>query len=89
MSSVPLDPAEAATLFRSGAQLAFVAAPKEWFVAGQWQGQLSLVTPIPFADPQEYFTTHPVMVFDPNYLPTGPAVSATITAGQPTRTPAT
>ena len=78
-----LDPAEAATLFRSGTQLAFVRSPMDWFVAGQWQGQLSLVTPVPFGDPQSYFTTHPVMVYDPNYTPTDPAASATITAGQP------
>jgi len=82
-----LDPAEAATLFRSGVQLAFLATPFDWFVAGQWQGQLSLVTPIPFSDPQTYFASHPVMVYDPNFTPTEPAASATIIAGQP-RNPA-
>jgi len=80
----PLDPVEAAQLFRSGAQLAYVSTPGAWFVAGQWLGQLSLVSPIPFEDPVAYFTSNPVILYDPDTPPTPPqAVSAVITAGAP------
>jgi hypothetical protein len=81
--SEPLDPQEAATLFYSGSPMAFVAVPTESFVCGQWMGQRALVMPIPFDDPVAYFTEHPVMLYDPDSVPSGPAVSATITAGAP------
>jgi hypothetical protein len=77
--SQALDPQEAATLFYSGSPMAFVAAPTESFVCGQWQGQRAMVMPIPFDDPVAYFTAHPVMLYDPD----APTMTATITAGTP------
>jgi hypothetical protein len=77
--SAALDPQEAATLFYSGSVMAFVAAPTESFVCGQWQGQRAMVFPIPFDDPVAYFTQHPVMLYDPD----APTMTATITAGTP------
>jgi hypothetical protein len=77
--SQALDPQEAATLFYSGSVMAFVAAPTESFVCGQWQGQRAMVFPIPFDDPVAYFTAHPVMLYDPD----APTMTATITAGTP------
>jgi hypothetical protein len=77
--SKALDPQEAATLFYSGSPMAFVAAPTESFVCGQWQGKRALVMPIPFDDAVTYFTDHPVILYDPN----APPMTATITAGTP------
>jgi hypothetical protein len=81
---VPLDPNEAASLFYSGSTMAFVAVPKDSFVCGQYMGKRALVTPIPFDDAVAYFTEHPVMLYDPDYVPLQPATRATITAGTPT-----
>ena len=77
--SQALDPQEAATLFYSGSVMAFVAAPDDSFVCGQWQGQRAMIFPIPFDDAVAYFTDHPVMLYDPD----APGMTATITAGTP------
>jgi hypothetical protein len=74
-----LDPNEAATLFRSGTALAFLADPETPFVMGRWMNQPALCLPSP-DDPVAYFTTYPVIVYG-TYAPSPPgeAVRAVIT----------
>jgi hypothetical protein len=68
-----LDPAEAATLFRAGTQLAFVGAPDEPFVLGRWMGEPVLCVAIPAGDLEAYFTAHPVTLYP---LPEPPPAQA-------------
>ncbi len=71
--SDPLPPEEAATLFYSGHPMAFVDTPGEPFVCGQYQGQLALITKLPFDDmagATAYFTDNPVTLAAPPVAPT-------------------
>lgn len=76
---VALDPHEAATLFRSGETMCFVAAPDEAFAATQYHGVMALAVPIPFDDAEAYFTQHPACLYDEAFegdradLPDNPA----------------
>ena len=80
--SDPLDPQEAATLFYSGHPMSFVGSPDELFVCGQYQGQLALITKIPFNDMEgatAYFTDNPVTLAAPPIAPsfiTAPVLTA-------------
>jgi hypothetical protein len=74
-----LDPNEAATLFRSGTELAFLSDPYVPFVMGRWMNLPVLCVAVP-ADPVAYFTENPVIVYGTYVPPTpGVAVRALIT----------
>jgi hypothetical protein len=78
-ASQALDPEEAAVLFRSGTELAFLTDPYVPFVMGRWMNQQVLCVAVP-ADPVAYFTENPVIIYG-TYVPPAPgvAVSAVIT----------
>ena len=88
--SDPLDPKEAATLFYAGHAMAYVADPTSPFVCGQWMGQRSYITRLPFdeAGAEAYFTDNPVILYtaEASAPPSGPPpVSVWISSGTDTQ----
>jgi hypothetical protein len=74
----PLDPAVAATLFFAGTPMLFLDEPQDPpFVCGRWQGELAIVSPIPFDDAETYFAERPVIVAA-DYVTPPPGVAARI-----------
>jgi hypothetical protein len=69
-ASQALDPNEAATLFRSGSELAFLTDPYTGFVMGRWLNAPVICLAVP-ADLVAYFTTNPVIVYG-TYVPPPP-----------------
>ena len=84
--SDPLVSKEAATLLYVGHAMAYVADPTSPFVRGQWMGQRSYITRLPFdeAGAEAYFTDNPVILYtaEASAPPSGPPpVSVWISSG--------
>jgi hypothetical protein len=72
-ASQALDPEEAATLFRSGSELAFLTDPYVGFVMGRWMNQQVMCLQVP-PDLVAYSTENPVIIYG-TYVPPAPGVA--------------
>ena len=82
-----LNPKDAASLFYAGHPMVYVSDPTSPFVCGQWQGQRSMITRLPFNDAEAYFTENPVALYSTETAaaPATPPTSVWVSSGADTQ----